>query len=319
LERLPDVQELLDSLKAQTYPDLEIIFVGEGTRELSDKVRSYGEEREMANLWVLFNEGTPGLSPARNLGVRHARGDIIAFIDDHAVAPHNWAAEIIASFAQNPSAIGVTGQALPLWEDESMSWFPDEFYWMITCTLPTNRTQTFPVRNAWGVNMAFRREVFELCQFSESFGVSNRGTVEGTKLGLVGDDTEFGVRVSSVSRRPILFSPGVKVLNKVRLHKLAPRFTRRRAFWEGYTKATLRRLHNHSGEMRGFPLSSEYAVLRRIAFPFLPKVLGQFLVSPVTAWWRLSLAVGVVLHVFLGYLAGSFSWPGRFIVRRYSR
>ncbi len=33
------------------------------------------------------------------------------------------------------SVVGVTGPVFPLWEDESMSWFPDEFSWIWGGTL----------------------------------------------------------------------------------------------------------------------------------------------------------------------------------------
>ena len=61
-ERLNDIYELLDSIKAQTYPSIETLFVAERSRELLDKVNSYAGEKNILNLKVLFNDGEPGLS-----------------------------------------------------------------------------------------------------------------------------------------------------------------------------------------------------------------------------------------------------------------
>ncbi len=322
MERLNDVQELLDSLAAQTYPKMEILFVAERMRELADRVRHYADHKGITNLQVVFHEGGGGLSRSRNLGVGAARGNIIAFIDDDAVAEADWVEEIVDVLAEHPSTIGVTGGALPLWEDASMNWFPEEFFWIISCPVPawTGVVQLQPVRNAWGINMAFRREAFERCQFSETFGVSNRGVADGIKLGLVGDDTEFCLQLRHQTGRPILFNPRCRVFHKIHRRHLSPRFTRRRAFWEGYTKATIGRwLSQNGGENRPFLLSNELTVFRRTVFSLLPRLARQFATDPVLASRGLVLTLDVLLHFGLGYAAARLPWPGGPLVRRYSR
>ena len=82
MDRLEDILELLDSVKAQAYPNLETIFVAECSKELFDRVKVYGEKQDIPNLKVVFNDGEQGASAARNLGIKHARGNIVAFIDD---------------------------------------------------------------------------------------------------------------------------------------------------------------------------------------------------------------------------------------------
>ncbi|MCL0073618.1 glycosyltransferase [Dehalococcoidia bacterium] len=153
-ERLGDIYELLNSIKAQSYPDIETIFIAERSPELYERVKEYGEEifrdsvetgRDSVEIRslnldeaqpipknlpfkVLFNDGEPGLSAARNLGIKEAKGDIIAFVDDVVVLFSDWAEEMVKSY-EDDSIIGVTGPAFPLWEDESMKWLPEEFYW----------------------------------------------------------------------------------------------------------------------------------------------------------------------------------------------
>ena len=166
--------------------------------------------------------------------------------------------------------------------------------------------------------MAYRKEAFDMCSFSEDFGVSNKGTAQGIKLGLVGDDTEFGVRVCRTTGRPILLSPSVKVLNKVPKHKLTQHFIRRRAFWEGYTKAVLSKLQHPDQTETKFSFTHEYMMLARIFLLFFPKNLLRLLTHPVSAARSLLLGGGVVFLIFLGYFAGRFPKLGATLVRRYS-
>ena len=319
LARLNDIRDLLDSLQRQTYRNLEIVFVGEGPAELREKVRAYAQERGLTKFDVVVNEGTPGLSPARNVGAQHARGDIIAFIDDDAVAFPDWVEGIVSSFLEHPHAIGVTGPAFPRWESGSMQWFPEEFFWILSCPTPgwTGLKEAAVIRNAWGMNMAFQREAFAVCRFSEAFVGGNQGALDGSKAGLLGDDTEFCLRLSRETDRGILYSPAVRVLHKVYEHRLTPRFIRRRAFWEGYTKATLVKLLREKGTTP-MELAMEHALLRRILLRYFPRAIAELVMRPGVGWRRLRLGVGVLFHVALGYGAGRFPGLGRLLVSRYS-
>src|SRR3990170_1069096 len=88
-ERLSDVAQLVDSLAAQTYGRIELVFVAENDPAMRDTVARFAGERGLATV-ALFNEGEPGASAARNLGIGRARGEIVAFLDDTAVAQPDW-------------------------------------------------------------------------------------------------------------------------------------------------------------------------------------------------------------------------------------
>ena len=318
-KRLKDVLALLDSLKSQTYHRLEIVFVGENDPQLCESVIQYAKESRMKGVRVLFNHGPRGLSHARNLGAVQAKGELLAFLDDDALAFPDWAAALVDGFAERPEAIGVTGPAFPQWEDKSMCWFPEEFYWMISCPTPgwTGLGEATWVRNAWGMNMAFRREAFMSCQFSEDFVGGNQGAADGTKLGLLGDDTDFSLRVSQTTGGKILYSPTIRVRHKVYRHRLSPRFLRHRAFWEGYTKATLARSYKWKG-IASHSLATERALLRQVFFHFFPRLALDSVKNPALARRRFILGITTLWHISLGYWAGRFPRMGRPIVSWYT-
>jgi cellulose synthase/poly-beta-1,6-N-acetylglucosamine synthase-like glycosyltransferase len=315
MRRLPDVLEAIESLSRQTYRDLEIIFVAEGPEELAERVETIARNMGIANLRVVRNSGPPGLTFARNVGVQYARGNLIAFFDDDAVAAPDWAEHLVKTFDIHPEAIGLTGQALPLWRGEEAPWFPDELDWILGSTRFTGWRELRAVRNALGANMAFRREAFEHCRFSIVLVGGNQGDPVGIKRGLVGDDTLFSLEVCASTGRPILFNPSVVVHNKVYPYRLKSEYVRRRAFWEGYTKATLVR---SSGSDYSIRLSTETGLLRRILLCLLPRTMWQLLDRPAQAWRQLSFTVAVLFHLSLGYAAGRFPFLSRLVVQKYS-
>lgn len=69
--------EALESVRAQGYPNLDVIVVDDGSRDsTAEVVALHGE-------WVRYLEQpNRGASAARNRGIREARGEFIAFLDD---------------------------------------------------------------------------------------------------------------------------------------------------------------------------------------------------------------------------------------------
>lgn len=73
------IDKCLDTLVHQTFKDLEIIVVNDGSPDNSEEIiKKY--EKEYKNI-KYFKKENGGQSSARNYGLKHATGDFIAFID----------------------------------------------------------------------------------------------------------------------------------------------------------------------------------------------------------------------------------------------
>jgi glycosyltransferase involved in cell wall biosynthesis len=301
LDRFKDITELLDSIEAQTYSNTETLIVAERSPELADSIKKYIAEKGYPHMQVLYNEGEWGASSARNLAIEQAKGDIITFVDDDAILFPDWIEEMVETYAQDNSVVGVTGPILPLWEQDSMSWFPRELYWIFSCTY-WDMTKKTEVRNGYGTNLSFRREAFSSGErFRTTLGVKGRGQRGWQEPGA--EEVEFSLRVRRKTGKHIIYNPRVRVKHKVYSYRMSAKFIAKRAYWEGYAKAMLNRWYRPGGKA---VLSTEYELLRRILFKLLPRTLGRLFRQPVTGWRQLWVVAVVLSCVAGGYL--SYQW-----------
>src|SRR5579864_453547 len=105
---------------------------------------------------AIGSEGPRGLSGARNTGARAALCDLVAFLDDDAVADAGWATALTAVF-DDPDVL-CAGGSVAVWGDAPVpAWWPPEFNWVVGCSWVGLPQVTSDIRNPIGCNMAFRR------------------------------------------------------------------------------------------------------------------------------------------------------------------
>lgn len=294
-ERLKDIFSLLDSIKSQTYPNIEAIFVIERSRELYAKISTYSQEKNFQNLRLIFSNEKLGISEARNVGIKSARGDIVAFTDDDAVLFPNWAEEVVLTFKKDNRIIGVTGPVLPLWEDPSLDWFPEEFYWMIGCSGWTGLKVFCETDYAWGVNMSFRREAFANVSFND--GYSEGAQTEG-KCGPVGDDVNFSYNAKAKTGKRIIYNPSLRVLHRVGRFKVTSKYIRRYSYWQGYSDA----LHKHTSDAHSRKKTESF-LLNKIVQRLIPSILKRLTKDQNVAFKQLRVVVESLLFFSIGYLS----------------
>jgi glycosyltransferase involved in cell wall biosynthesis len=300
IERINDIFELLDSVQAQTFKDLETIFIIERSEELLYKVNDYIKQKNIACVNAIFSKDKIGLSGARNLGITKAKGKIIAFIDDDVVLFPNWAEEMVKAY-HDESTIGVTGPGLPMWEDNKLKWLPEELYWIVSATAFTGWTEERAVRSAWGMNMSFRREAFNQCLFSTNFGQTTGGK-EAWKAGPV-DDAEFSIKLRLKTKKAIMYNPLVQVYHKVYIYRLTRKFIRGQCYWQGYSKALLKKMYPDDADTKA--LVKEMDLLKRILLKLIPRSLLGLFRNPSLYGKRLFYTSYVLFYVALGYSAGA--------------
>src|SRR5258708_23321976 len=103
MARWSDLLAAVQSVRRQSTPPREIIVVVDHNAELLQRVR-----RHLPSVIAVENSEPHGLSGARNSGIRVAKGEIIAFIDEDALAEPDWLERLLAGYS-NPQVVGVGG------------------------------------------------------------------------------------------------------------------------------------------------------------------------------------------------------------------
>ena len=104
------LQRALDSLLRQTVPPAEILVVDNAPG--NGAVRALVASRFPAVRYVA--EPVPGLDFARNRALVEARDEVVAFLDDDAVADVDWAGALLHVFQTEPRVAVCTGRVEPL-------------------------------------------------------------------------------------------------------------------------------------------------------------------------------------------------------------
>ena len=227
-ERFQDVNSCLVSLKAQTLQPTEIILVLDPKEDLVDFYRS----RFSSDVKIVVSDNI-GLSYARNAGIKNAKGEIVAFIDDDAKADEQWLERLLASY-EDPAVVGVGGRINPKWEGQRPFWFPEELNWIVGCSYKGQPLKRKAIRNPIGCNMSFRRSIFrDVGYFRSDIGRFGKAL-------LCNEETEFSVRaLKSIDNSKILYEPSAIVHHSISKERGRLKYLWRRSFYEGLSKAII--------------------------------------------------------------------------------
>ncbi|MFW6640081.1 bifunctional glycosyltransferase/CDP-glycerol:glycerophosphate glycerophosphotransferase [Nocardiopsis algeriensis] len=95
------LDECLHSLRVQTWTDLEVVMVDDGSEDGSAAIAARYVEQDPR--FRLVQQENAGLGAARNTGVLHARGDFLTFVDSDDVIPPYAFGYHMASLARSGS------------------------------------------------------------------------------------------------------------------------------------------------------------------------------------------------------------------------
>lgn len=277
------------SVGRQTHPALETIVVIDHNSRLLEQALA-----ELKDVRVIASEHAPGLSGTRNTGIERAVGDVVAFLDDDAIADDTWLEEL-ARVYDDPEVIGAGGVARPRWEGGTAPrWLPQEFYWTIGCSYRGLPTQPTPIRNPIGANMSFRKAVFDR---TGGF-TTGIGRVGSTPLGC--EETELSIRARQAHPGGVvLHVPTACVEHVVSAERVSWGYFRSRCWAEGLSKALVTEEVGSTDA-----LSSEWAYTLRTLPTGILRGLLDVVQGDLTGLRRSGAIVAGLLVTAAGYVRG---------------
>ena len=245
-ERWNDLVAAVESVRRQTVRPLQIVVVVDHNPPMLERVR-----RDILDVVAVENRESRGLSGARNSGIAVSRGEVVAFLDDDAIADDDWLESLARGYV-DADVIGVGGAVEPLWAGPEPSSFPDEFLWVVGCTYRGMPDHAAPVRNAIGANMSFRRDVFAAVGGFRT-GIGRIGT---RPVGC--EETEFSIRARQHGRASIvLHEPRARVRHRVPAARTTWTYFLSRCYSEGLSKALVAQV---AGSRDGLSSERAYAL-----------------------------------------------------------
>ena len=258
--RAPDLRATLDSLAAlRSQRRWEVVVVdNNSTDDTASAVRTRAATFP-APLRYVF-EAEQGRSAALNAGIMAARGRVILTTDDDVRVEPDWLDRATGALEHLQCGY-VGGRVLPLWGGEPPAWLSTRPgpHWAVIALLdygtsPIELTTRMPL----GVNMAFRREVFDTVG-----GWDPRvGRKAGTLLGQEVREWCIRARERGVSG---WYVPDMIVHHVIPAGRLNKRYFRRWSYWRGISRALLY-------QQQGLDMESPQET--RIDFSRVPHVAG---------------------------------------------
>jgi glycosyltransferase involved in cell wall biosynthesis len=225
----------LNSVAASQVPDSiewEVLVVDNNSKDSTrDVVEAFcGQNPHFRYIFELKQ----GLSNARNTGIREAKGDVLAFVDDDVTVDPHWLHDLTAQF-NHPQWTGVGGRIRPQEELALPNWVRLEgAFSMGGCLAALFDRGDQPHELSvppFGTNMAYRKTMFE----KHGFFRTDLGRSANNMIGK--EDTEFGERLLRAGER-IWYAPSAIVFHPVLPERLTKKYFL--AWWFGCGQSMIR-------------------------------------------------------------------------------
>ena len=224
----------VESALAQTHEPLEVVLVIDGNREVYEHaVDDFGDQ---ANVVIHDNNENRGISYSRTKGAELASGEIVAFIDDDGVAEPDWIEKHVERYVET-DAVAVAGYVAPNWRNEKPDFFPEEFYWLVGCTETGFAEDGEEVRNGYGSNVSYKRDVFlDVGGYDVNTGRKGDRHIQA-------HEAPVGIRIREAYGKGVVYVEDAVVHHTLFEYRGEFRWLVFRSFWQGFSKRVMEVLY----------------------------------------------------------------------------
>lgn len=153
------VEKCIESILNQTYENLELVLVNDGSTDSSSKILS--KYKKNPKVILIDNEQNRGLSYSRNVGLQASTGDFIGYIDSDDYIDPNYYELLMKAILKDKSELAICDMKL---------YFEETGLYQITRGCDSEPSKLNFVNNglaASACNKLFKRELLEKYPFAE--------------------------------------------------------------------------------------------------------------------------------------------------------
>ncbi len=222
--------QAIDSLLNQDYSDYEIIIVDNAS---SDRTADVVASRQPNPKLIYTYESTLGLSVARNTGANLAQGELLAYLDDDAIASPQWLSTLVKAFTEDDRLLVAGGRVKLRFppNTKSPSWLSENLANNLGL-YDLGNTKVYvdsPSNAPRGLNYAMYRQFWrEIGGFPENLGRVGTNLLSNEELYTTQIALQWGWRVAYI--------PDALVEHQVSPERLQPAWFWRRGWWQGVSE-----------------------------------------------------------------------------------
>lgn len=285
----------LDSALHQSPRPQQVLLVVDHNAGLAATAR-----RELTGVTVLESDGTPGLSGARNTGLKAATQPVTVFLDDDAEARPGWLESLVQPYS-SPNVVATGGSVHPRWPGRRPRWLPPEFDWVVGCSYRGLPETVSVVRNPIGASMSLRTSLaLDAGGFDDAVGrvgTSPRGC----------EETELAIRLTASRPGSVIFYvPAAAVDHHVSADRLRFGYFVSRCWHEGLSKADVVRM---VGSSAGLERERRHTAV--VIPAALMRELRSLAAGDAGAGMRMAATIAGLCTVVAGYFTGRARLTGR--------
>jgi len=224
------VESVLAHDSASTY---EVIVVDSGsTDDTPARMRALAAAAPGRVRYI--RKAEEGVSAARNAGIAAAKGEIVAVIDDDVRVHAGWFDALVETYRLHPDAWCVGGRIILQLPEMRPSWFSGHTKVLMDYLTALDRGEAtvrlaFP-DDVWAANFSVRRDALS------RVGLFDTALGPAGARRFVGEETELCWRIQRAGGG-VYYCGRAVVSHLIPDSRITKRFFRRRAYWQGRTRA----------------------------------------------------------------------------------
>jgi glycosyltransferase involved in cell wall biosynthesis len=198
-------------------------------------------------------EPQPGLSHARNTGMKESRSNIIAYVDDDVIFDSAWLIEVVQIFQDYPEASCMGGKIIPQFEIGRPDWLTDDMlvYYGSTSSGNIVKWILYP-EIPFGGNMAFKRTVFnKIDMFNPNLGRKKKNLLSNEECELFWRINQAGLKV--------IYNPKALIYHQIPAERTSESFITSRYYWQGISAIVFNQFIAPQSRMALFKDAIRYA------------------------------------------------------------